>query len=274
MMSSAHVHAATRAMLAMAASLCVAVQAQGLPLHTVTSTEIGLQLSGYRYEEDDKGAFFMALDGRKLGITLNDTRELDDDWFMGGELRYAGGNVDYTSASSGNKGANADSYLDFRFTLGRDFRVGQQLLAPFGGLGYRYLNNDLRGYSTTGAAGYRRTSNYAYLPLGLTHRAMVAPSARFATTIEYDYLIQGIQRSYMTDLGYNDDLYNTQRNGHGLRMSLAYETEHWSAGVFYHYWNIQDSDVGVYTSSSTAYSAYEPHNITREIGLQLKFRFR
>ncbi|MDP3628332.1 MAG: hypothetical protein Q8S12_17245 [Hydrogenophaga sp.] len=263
--------------LAMLVSLGTAASAQGLPLQTTTGAEIGIQVSSYRYEEDRNGSFFMSLDGKKLGLSGSFTQTYGDRWFWGGDARYASGNADYASASTGSKSANPDSYVDARLTFGRDFDVGDQVLAPYTGLGYRYLSSDLRGYSTTGAAGYRRTSNYIYLPLGVTHRFRMGPDARFATTFEYDYLLQGMQRSYMTDIpsgGYDRDLNNLQRRGYGLRLDMAYETDRWSAGVFYHYWNIADSDIGVYTAPGLVYSGYEPHNITREAGVQVKVRFR
>lgn len=262
--------------LSLACLAATAVHAQGMPLKTTTGSEIGIQISGYKYEEDVNGSFFMSLQGNKVGVTGSFTQAYEDDWYWGGDARFANGHTDYQSASTGTKSANPDFYLDARLTVGRDFETGQQVLSPYAGLGYRYLNNDLRGYSSTGAVGYRRTSSYIYIPIGVTHRFRVSNDARFATTFEYDYLLQGIQRSYMTDItsaGNNTDLDNLQRNGHGLRLNLAYETPRWSAGVFYHYWNIADSEIGTYTRPGFVLSGYEPHNITREVGVQVKYRF-
>lgn len=263
--------------LVLLTSIGASAHAQSMPLQTTTGAELGIQISSYRYEEDSNGSFFMALEGKKLGLTGSFTQTYGDNWYWGADARYASGNADYTSAGTGDKSANPDVYFDTRITVGRDFEVASQLLSPYAGLGYRYLNNDLRGYSTTGAAGYRRTSKYTYLPLGVTHRFRIGKEARWATTLEYDYLIEGVQRSYMTDRptgGFDSDLINQQRNGYGLRLNLAYETPGWSAGIFYHYWNIADSDRGVYTSPGFVYTGYEPHNITREVGVQLKYRFR
>lgn len=254
-------------------------QAQTLPLKTLTGSELGLVISNYTYQEDYNGSFVMSLEGRKTGVSGAFTQALPENWYWGMDGRFVTGNVDYKSASTGDKSANSDSYLEARATLGRDFEFGSQLISPYAGLGYRYLNNDLRGFTTTGNIGYRRTSSYIYLPIGLTHRLRLGEAARLATTLEYDYLIQGVQRSYLTDavggaLTYTSDLSNLQRNGHGLRLNLAYETLNWSAGVFYNYWNIATSDIGVYTSTSLVHTGLEPHNITREIGVQLKYHFR
>lgn len=260
------------------AGISAIARAQGMPLQTVSGAELGLQISNYRYAEDVNGAFFMGLEGKKVGLTGSFTQAYGDNWYWGGDARYATGNTDYSSNGSGEKSANPDSYFDARITLGRDFDMGSQLLSPYAGLGYRYLNNDLRGNTTTGATGYRRTSNYIYLPIGLTHRFKVSNDARWSASLEYDYLIQGMQRSYTTDVtagNFNRDLNNQQRNGYGLRLKLAYETERWSAGMFYHYWNIADSETGSYTTSTgLLYSGYEPHNITREVGIDVKYRFR
>lgn len=251
-----------------------ALHAQGLPLTTLTGSELGLQLSSYRYEEDNNGAYFMSLEGRKLGVTGAFTQALTNGWHWGVDGRYASGNTDYDSAGTGRKSANPDYYLEGRVTLGRDLAAGAQVLSPYTGLGYRYLSNDLRGYTTTGAVGYRRISSYIYLPLGVTYRMRAGAQGRLVTTFEYDYLIEGTQRSYMSDVGYQRDLLNQQRSGHGLRLALAYEEADWSIGVFVHQWDIARSDVGTYTDATLVYTGIEPHNITREAGIQLKYHFR
>jgi len=251
--------------------------AQGMSLKTSSGAEIGIQISSYKYEEDVNDAFFMSLEGAKIGLAGSVTRALEDDWYWGGDARFVTGNTNYRSAGSGEKTANPDSYLELRVIAGRDLEIGSQVLSPYAGLGYRYLNNDLRGYTDTGASGYRRVSSYTYVPMGVTHRFGVSPVARFATTFEYDYLLQGMQRSYLTDLtaaGFNTDLDNLQRNGHGLRLDLAYEMESWSAGVFYHYWDIAESEIGTFTKPGFVYSGVEPHNITREFGVLVKYRFQ
>ena len=258
------------------ASLQAPVHADGLSLMTGSGFEIGGQISNYRYEETDpNGNFFISLDGKKFGVTGSLTRALNDNWYWTGDARFAAGKTNYVSAGTGTKDGNPDQYLDLRVVAGKDFAVGSQVLSPFAGLGYRSLYNDLTGYTSTGNVGYRRTSRYAYIPLGLTHRVQVGNDARIATALEYDYLLEGTQRSYTTDIyGYTSDLVNKQRNGYGLRLNIAYETTSWSAGVFYHYWNIEDSDIGTFTDATRVYKAIEPHNTTKELGVQVKYRFR
>lgn len=255
------------------AASCNVAGAQALSNRTTTGLDLGVALSSYRYEEDVNDSYFMSLDGKKLAAVGKYTRTFASQMFWNVDGRFANGALDYDSASSGSKSGNPDWYVEFRGTIGRDFIVGNQVLAPYAGLGMRYLMNDLRGQTTTGAAGYRRSSTYIYLPLGLTHRFGADAGGRIATTLEYDALLVGTQRSYMTDInGYTSDLVNTQRNGHGLRFNVAYERAGWSITAFWQTWDIDKSDTAYFTSNNALYSGYEPHNTTREVGVQMKWR--
>lgn len=48
--------------------------------------------------------------------------------------------------------------------------MGNSVWAPYTGFGFRYLNNDSRGETSTGYWGYQRSSHYYYLPIGVTNR--------------------------------------------------------------------------------------------------------
>lgn len=248
--------------------------AQALPLATANSGELGIMLSGYAYEEKSNGSS-STQDGNKLGISAAFTQALQNGWFWGGDARQSHGNVSYSSASSGSKGSNPDIVTEARLTLGRDFQVGRQVLAPYAGLGYRTLYTDLRGTTTTGDQGYRRSGQYTYLPLGVTHRAHVNPEARFSTSLEYDLLLEGRQLTYLSDANpASNDPVNTQRQGYGLRVTGNYETSAWSFGGYLHYWSLADSDAALRTlNGASSYLYTVPQNTTREIGLQLKLRF-
>lgn len=261
--------------LALLLLLPAAVPAQVVPLATTTSSELGFDVSSYRYEEVNNGAFFMANEGNKVGIAASFSVALEDGWFWGVDAREAYGNVSYSSAASGSKGSNPDIITEARITGGKDHVAGDQVLAPYFGLGYRRLYNDLRGYSTSGAAGYRRISHYTYMPLGITHRLRLSPQARWSTSLEYDLLLEGRQQSFLSDVNStSNDPMNTQRAGYGLRLITAYETFHWSVGAFFHYWNIADSDLALRTLSGAPSSVImEPQNTTREIGMRFRLRF-
>lgn len=251
--------------------------AQVTSLKTTDSSELGIDVSSYRYEEVTNGAFFMSNEGNKVGIAGSFSQMLENDWFWGADARQAHGNVSYDSAGSGSKGSNPDVITEIRITGGKDYQVGTQVLAPYFGLGYRNLFNDLRGYTTSipSKAGYRRVSHYTYMPLGLTHRMRLGQEARFSTSFEYDLLLEGRQQSFLSDVNTtSNDPVNTQRQGYGLRLIAAYETFNWSVGAFFHYWNIADSDLSLHTVSALPPELImEPQNTTREIGMQFRLRF-
>jgi len=249
--------------------------AQAVPLATTDGGELGLTLSNYAYEEGAGGNSTATQSGYKLGFQAAFSQALSQGWFWGGEARQAHGNVSHSSAVNGNKGGNPEVITEARLTLGRDVPVGRQLLAFYSGLGYRTLYTDLRGLTTTGAQGYRRSGQYSYLPLGITHRFHAGPEARISTSLEYDLLLEGRQLTYLSDeKAVSNDPVNTQRQGYGLRLSTAYETTSWSFGAYWHHWNIGESDAALRTLGAGSSSLVTvPRNTSSEAGLQLKWRF-
>lgn len=244
-------------------------------LGTVPGWEVGGTLSSYRYDEqDDTGAAFMNLKGSKLGVVGSYTKGFSGDWrdwFLTVDGRLATGETEYEG--SGKASGKTDTLTEVRAVAARDYQFPGYTLSPFGGLGLRTLYNDLRGNSSTGAAGYRRYSTYVYMPLGLTHRMAVSADARLSTTVEYDVLLSGQQVSRLSDTGVATDVTNNQPVGRGLRLGTAYETEKWSAGVFYQVWDIAKSDPSTFVYGGTAYTGVEPKNMTQEFGVQVKYRF-
>jgi hypothetical protein len=233
-------------------------------LKTTDGYEVGAQVSNYKYEEPG----LMNNKGNKIGLTGTAAKNLGNDWYVVGDLRFAFGDVDYTG--SGTKSGNPDRLWDMRAIGGKDFAVGSYVLSPYAGFGYRTLFNDFRGTTSTGAIGYRRNSEYLYLPLGVTHRFQTDSASRISTSLEYDHLISGTQKSYLSDAGFID-ISNDQKSGFGIRISSAYEKKDWSVGIFYYYWDIEDSE-RYYISGGPGYSV-EPKNKTDEYGIQVKYRF-
>ena len=141
---------------------------------TALAAEIGLQISDYRYQEHDvAGTDFARETGPKVGVTFDGTHGFSDDWFIGGDFRGAYGQNDYTG--SGTESGLADWLFEARLLGGKDFILENAFwhtltfdLTPYIGLGFRYLYNDARGTTSTGAQGYERYSHYFYVPVGLT----------------------------------------------------------------------------------------------------------
>jgi hypothetical protein len=244
-----------------------------ISLKTEDKIEIGLQTYWYEYEEEVDGAFFMSTAGQKYGLSVTGTKNVDKNVYVVADLRYATGDVEYKSASG--TGDVSDYMYEGRLLVGIERVTGGVLWSSFIGLGYRYLYNDLRDL---GSGGYRRESQYVYIPIGITHRFRVNRKSRISTTFEYDYFVQGEQKSYLSDVGpayaavFGDPV-NDQNDGYGIRFNTNYEEDNWSVGVFINYWKIKDSEVNYYSDPSFIYSLVEPKNDTTEAGLQIKYRF-
>lgn len=240
-----------------------------ITLKTTDALEIGVQTYWYKYEEKVNGSFFMSNKGGKYGASLTGILSLKDDYFVVADARYATGDIEYKSASG--VGDVSDNMHEIRLLVGKEAAYDNYILSSFAGLGYRRLDNDLRDL---GSGGYRRTSQYLYLPIGLIHRFMLDGDSRISTTLEYDYLLKAEQKSYLSDVSpayatlYGDPV-NKQKDGYGARLSVAYEKKYWSAGLFFNYWKIDDSEINYYG----VWSVMEPRNSTKEIGVSLKYRF-
>ncbi len=250
--------------------LCVPSQASDL---TQSGNEFGVSLGSYRYEEPG----LMSLQGVKGGFDLRTTKAYPNRrTFLRGELRYAGGTVDYTSNGTGSSSGEPDWYIEGRAMIGNDWLLTNAAFSTYVGLGYRFLMNDGRGITSTGAAGYRRTSTYIYLPVGISYRTWLKSGNKIVGTFEYDNLLSGNQFTKLSDtgLGYSD-LDSKQNDGYGMKLRLSYVTPRWSVGPYLHYWNIADSEIksryryGV----PDGYVVWEPHNRTMEIGLDLSRPF-
>jgi hypothetical protein len=229
--------------------------------------EVGGQLSDYRYDEPSVGAKIW---GGIVGLTAAYTYTGAGHWFFKADGRYAFGSLKYEG--SGTKDSVPDSILETRALFGKDYIARSGIsLSPFAGLGYRYLYNDLRGTTSTGATGYQRYSQYLYAPLGLTSRINVNGQWVIAPTIEYDYFIRGRQKTQLTDIGNGfSDANNKQNKGYGYRLSVMAENGSWAFGPWMNYWSIEDSDI---VPIGFGVRGLEPKNETWEYGLQLKYRF-
>lgn len=240
-------------------------------LHTRTGGDISLSLSSYQYQEPG----FMSLKGNPLGLDLGISRTTQGERFMRGEFRYAFGAVDYNSNGTGSSSGEPNWYIETRGLVGKDLESNGKVLAAYTGIGYRYLFHDARGISSTGHWGYRRESNYFYLPIGLTLRTSLSGSARLVSTLEYDHLLWGKQISRLSDggIGYGD-ISNIQSSGYGLKLSALYESGKFAFGPYMHYWNIGQSDMAlVFQNGAPIGFGREPNNNTMEFGLKIGQQF-
>jgi hypothetical protein len=245
---------------------------EGNPLATRPGWELGGQAARYRYLEPD----FAKLSGDRVGIVAARTFTNAAGVFSRIDYRESYGRLKYESNGTGSQDRVPDWIFEVRGVAGVDWVGGSASLSPYLGLGYRYLYNDSRGYSTTGAIGYRRESNYLYAPVGLTARLHLGGRWVLAPTLEADVLLQGRQVTKLsdTDTGLMD-VTNEQKRGRGHRASLVLEKDHWAIGAWTLYWHIKDSDFQCATAvvNGVCFGGIEPENYTRESGLEIRYRF-
>jgi len=136
----------------------------------------------------------------------------------------------------------------------------------YAGLGYRHLYDYL---SDAGANGYDRLNQLLYIPVGYILNNKDGSAAKF----QFNYLIEGKQTSYLSQMSINGggyaDLENTQKNGWGLDLSYTPKESNWE--IFAKYWNIDDSTINTATGSGNSMTGLEPHNVTYEIGVKYAF---
>lgn len=214
----------------------------------------------------------MRLFGARIGIVGAYTFTNAKGLFSRIDARGSYGHLRYESTGTGTQDGVPDLILETRAVIGVDFPAGGRVgLSPYFGIGYRYLYNDLRGYSSSGAAGYRRHSHYLYAPLGLTVRIRVGGGWILAPTLEGDLFIRGRQVSKLSDTGLGFiDVTNSQDKGYGYRYSFMVEKDRWALGGWTHYWHIRDSDSRPIGGGRVG---REPENYTWESGLEIRYRF-
>lgn len=230
----------------------------------------GLQVGVLAYHYKYKEPGLMQLEGPKFGVRA--LYGQTDDSGKHGRVEVTGsyGQVDYRSVRTGASPDLDDMTLELRALFGVDFAAaGGSGVMPYAGLGYRYLYNDARGINITNGTifvGYRRESNYLYLPLGV-----MARHGAFLANAEVDVLLRGRQKSYMSDVDPGDnDIKNKQKGGWGARLGLMFDAGKFSIGPWINYWRIKESD---WVPINATTIGREPRNWTVESGLELRFRF-
>jgi hypothetical protein len=254
-----------------------------------SSSEIGLMSAYYQYEEPN----LMSIKAINVALDYTGIMVFGKNWFIRGDLIGAlSGATHYSSSNTGTMDGFPNWYIDTRALFGRNLFAEDLVLAPYTGVGYRYLHNDMRGKSTTGANGYRRKSNYLYVPLGLINKLELTGQSKLIITMELDGLILGKQITHLSDAGgYYEDFNSKQKSGYGGRLNFMYQQNNWSIGPYLVYWHVGDSECALgpmYCSQKDAESRkygckqegewvsaiwLEPKSYTIEAGLKISYRF-
>lgn len=244
--------------------------------------ELGPYVSHFNYKEpgvmEDKGY----LSGIFGAVTL---RPDQADAYWPGMYRLDGsigfGEVDYTSQSTGSINGIDEFMLEARYVAGYDFPAASGArVTPYAGLGYRYLRDDSGGMrSSTGHSGYKRESNYWYIPVGVEASGPLAGGWGAGFTAEFDVFLRGKQKSHLGDavLGLGT-LENTQDSGYGARGSVRITRE--TAGAVFllepyvRWWKIDDSRLSLIACDpSVCIFGYEPGNESLEAGVKAGVAF-
>jgi len=193
------------------------------------------------------------------------------------EGRYAQGEVDYEGSMGGEPltiSGIDDRTMEFRPLVGLDwFSEADSLATFYSGFGYRYLNDD----SSKFPGGYERESNYYYLPIGITGTRRTGGGwfDSIGGTLEFDFLLSGVQQSHLSDMGYQD-VENDQDTGWGLRASIKFEKRgklNFTLEPFVRAWFIAASETETIYVEGEPVEMYEPKNETVEAGVNLVIRF-
>ncbi len=241
---------------------------------------VGPELSYFAYEEPH----FAETRGFLAGLT--GSFAYHDGLMLRAEGRFSFGSLYYTSPGSGTADGIPDYLWEFRGTGGYDILLpAGSAVTPYGGFGYRYLNDNSAGKVTSlGASGYERESNYYYSPLGIMFTSRARQGWSIEAMTEYDYFWKGEQVSHLEDvLPSASSLENRQNSGYGLRGAIAFSTRagmvEYSFGPFLRYWNIRESEHVIFVDAtgilcgSTVCIGYEPANHSMEYGVSVQARF-
>jgi len=239
------------------------------------TTEIGTEVSYIKYEEPG----LMEESGMMYGLYGSYTYRFSN-VMLRADGKWSYGQVDYKSSGSGNMNNIDDYMVEFRGVVGYDFPMHTaSLITPYIGFGYRYLNDDLIGTTSTGASGYERESNYYYTPIGIETITELEDGWSIGLIVEYDYFWQGVQDSHLSDAGLGlNDISNDQNDGYGLRASIKAhkkgDTIDLTIEPFIRYWDINQSETTAITAGTTIVgSGFEPANESTEIGLKVALNF-
>lgn len=244
--------------------------AEPLPKHT---WELGTEISHITYKEPD----VMEEKGIMYGLLGSYTYR--SKYMLRAEGRFSYGQVDYKNSGTLD---NIDDYMwEFRGLAGYDFPILKtSILTPYIGFGYRYLNDDTSGMTTsTGALGYERESNYYYSPIGIETITELDNGWSIGTTLEYDYFWKGVQKSHLSDaVASFNDLENDQNKGYGVRGSIKFQKKgeeiDFLIEPFIRYWNIDKSEEQDVTYAGVIVGyGYEPKNNSTEIGIKFAAKF-
>lgn len=231
---------------------------------------VGPEISWLHYEEPG----LMEEDGVLYGVVFSSTNFMRASVSRDVVLRFEGGlaagAVDYDGAlldgTPYTMDNNRDVLANLRLLYGCVWHREAHSDHVYVGAAYRFLGDD----SSHDPAGYKRHSNYFYLPVGYARGQKLRDGWYFGLGGEFDLLVYGVQRSEIFGGGF-EPIINPQKfgSGYGLRgrVELRHKTDRLDVSLepFVQYWSVDDSEVDN--------GWYEPENNSTQVGLDVIFHF-
>ncbi len=254
--------------------------------------EIGTEFSGILYEESDsieeKGAMFgifASYTHRKhRSEHIKNFKDAFTSFSKPNVFRFEGklslGQVDFESATTGELDDNFNLMTEWRGLLGYDIPLSKEINSMlYGGLGYRFLRDDLNGTTTTSATGFLRTSGYVYFPIGIEVNLALDHEWSLMANFEIDKLLFGKQVDHLEDVAPGlETLKNSQSRGFGLRGSMRLSKHTYQANFFvepfFRFWKIKDSETNpIIFNGGVIGVGIEPKNTSKEYGVKMGAHF-
>jgi len=256
----------------------------------VHNLDVGSEILYYRYQEPNPGAgiknhgpmagyyadyTYRPASGNFLNNPIANVYYLQERYAFSHNLEYEG---------SGIVKGKHDTADEIRGLVGKDCFIRTDIrVTPYTGFGFRYLFDRGDGQlSSTGYWGYDRKSHYYYLPLGADLAKEMPNNWEIDLNAEYDILIYGLQKSYLSDgdqfNGLNNaNFTNPQNKGFGLRASIKLlkrgSLVDFYVEPYFRFWNIEQSDTKTGMDDGTMQTLVEPKNNTIEVGSKFGVQF-
>lgn len=237
--------------------------------------DVGPAVSYIRYEEPG----VMEEAGLMMGVSAG--CQYGERTYAAFESRFSFGWIDYNgqlmTGESYQVSNNFNTLFEVRGLVGKRLFNGVRAhLDGYMGVGYRRLFDGLGQDS----AGYDRTSQYVYSPVGLRF-ATRARKTNVEARAEYRHFWTGRQRSELSDLSpMLADITNRQHRGHGWSLGVGLSTTglwgvHAELQPYINHWSIEASDAALVGTDTAGRSVYlhEPKNNSTEVGFNLAVQF-
>lgn len=148
---------------------------------------------------------------------------------------------------------------------------GSTYLMPKLGVLYRKLMD----HDDEFAGDYQRDQDYTVIPLGfdvITH----TNNAQWIFSAWHSIYFSGKNKTYLTDVGGDQDLSFKQDEGNGSQVSITMAMEHWYITAMFRRWSVEDSESKQATVPSLTPPTnffLEPENKTTSFGIRAGWAF-